>query len=59
MTEAPAIDCRNLTHRYGDFTAVDDPSLQVRRGETMGLPVISVRAGALSATQRTEIARNG
>lgn len=36
MTE-PAIDCRNLTHRYRDFTAVDDFSLQVQRGETLGL----------------------
>jgi len=33
----PAIDCRNLTHRYGDFTAVDDLSLVVRAGETVGL----------------------
>jgi ABC-2 type transport system ATP-binding protein len=32
-----AIDCRHLTHRYGHFTAVDDLSLQVRRGETLGL----------------------
>lgn len=32
-----AIDCRNLTHRYGQFTAVDDLSLKVRPGETMGL----------------------
>jgi ABC-2 type transport system ATP-binding protein len=32
-----AIDCRNLTHRYGQFTAVDDVTLQVRPGETMGL----------------------
>src|ERR1700756_461323 len=32
-----AIDCRNLTFRYGHFTAVDDLTLQVRRGETMGL----------------------
>jgi ABC-2 type transport system ATP-binding protein len=38
VTEAaPAIDCRHLSHRYGDFTAVDDVSLQVRAGETMGL----------------------
>lgn len=36
MTE-PAIDCRGLTHRYGDFTAVDDLTFTVRRGETMGL----------------------
>ena len=33
----PAIDCRNLTHRYGDFTAVDDLTLEVRAGETVGL----------------------
>jgi ABC-2 type transport system ATP-binding protein len=32
-----AIDCRGLTHRYGDFTAVDDLDLQVRAGETLGL----------------------
>jgi ABC-2 type transport system ATP-binding protein len=32
-----AIDCRNLTHRYGDFTAVDDFTLQVPAGETVGL----------------------
>ena len=32
-----AIDCQNLTHRYGQFTAVDDLSLQVRCGETVGL----------------------
>lgn len=33
----PAIDCRHLTHRYGLFTAVDDLTLQVHPGETMGL----------------------
>ncbi len=32
-----AVDCRHLTHRYGDFTAVDDFTLQVSAGETMGL----------------------
>ncbi|HEX5142570.1 MAG TPA: ATP-binding cassette domain-containing protein [Mycobacterium sp.] len=32
-----AIDCRDLTHRYGKFIAVDDLTLQVRRGETLGL----------------------
>ena len=39
MTESgpPAIDCRQLTHRYGDFTAVDDFSLEVSQGETVGL----------------------
>ena len=33
----PAIDCRHLTHRYGDFVAVDDFTLQVGTGETFGL----------------------
>jgi ABC-2 type transport system ATP-binding protein len=32
-----AIDCRHLTYRYGQFTAVDDLTLQVRPGETMAL----------------------
>jgi len=32
-----AISCRNVTHRYGDFVAVDDLSLTVATGETMGL----------------------
>jgi ABC-2 type transport system ATP-binding protein len=32
-----AVDARNLTYRYGRFTAVDDVTLQVRPGETMGL----------------------
>ena len=31
-----AIDCRHLTYRYGQFTAVDDVTLQVRPGETHG-----------------------
>ncbi|MHC9294585.1 ATP-binding cassette domain-containing protein [Mycobacterium sp. LTG2003] len=35
--QPPAIDCRNLTHRYGEFTAVDDLTLQVQPGETLGL----------------------
>ncbi len=33
----PAIDCRQLTHRYGDFVAVNDFTLQVATGETFGL----------------------
>ncbi|CDO07922.1 ABC transporter ATP-binding protein [Mycolicibacterium cosmeticum] len=38
MTSAPsAIACAGLTHRYGQFTAVDDLNLKVRTGETMGL----------------------
>jgi len=32
-----AIECRNVTHRYGDFVAVDDLSLTVAVGETVGL----------------------
>jgi len=32
-----AVDGRNLTYRYGQSTAVDDVTLQVRPGETMGL----------------------
>ena len=36
-SDALAIDCRNLVHRYGRFTAVDDFSLVVRAGETVGL----------------------
>jgi ABC-2 type transport system ATP-binding protein len=35
--DVPAIDCRHLVHRYGHFTAVDEFSLQVAAGETMGL----------------------
>jgi ABC-2 type transport system ATP-binding protein len=37
MTTPLAIDCQHLTHRYGQFTAVDDLTLQVRCGETVGL----------------------
>lgn len=32
-----AIDCRHLTYRYGQHTAVDDVTFEVRPGETMGL----------------------
>jgi ABC-2 type transport system ATP-binding protein len=32
-----AVDGRNLSHRYGQFVGVDDVTLQVRTGETMGL----------------------
>ena len=35
--DVPAIDCRNLCHSYGRVTAVDDLSLQVQVGETVGL----------------------
>nr|WP_294557267.1 ABC transporter ATP-binding protein [uncultured Rhodopila sp.] len=32
----PLIDIENLTKRFGSFTAVDDVSFQVRRGEVLG-----------------------
>src|SRR6202012_4641284 len=32
-----AVDCRHVTYRYGQFTAVDDLTLHARPGETMGL----------------------
>ena len=35
--EPIAVDCRELTYRYGEFTAVDELTMQVRAGETMGL----------------------
>ena len=31
------IEARNLVHRYGDLTAVDDLSFEIRRGEIFGL----------------------
>ncbi|MCV7194400.1 ATP-binding cassette domain-containing protein [Mycolicibacterium brumae] len=37
MPSVAAVDCRGLTHRYGDFTAVDDLTLRVEVGETFGL----------------------
>ncbi|PRC47244.1 ABC transporter ATP-binding protein, partial [Mycobacterium sp. ITM-2017-0098] len=37
MSTESAIDCRHLTHRYGKFTAVEDLSLHVHTGETVGL----------------------
>ena len=34
--ERPLIDIDHLTKRFGGFTAVDDLSFQVRRGEVLG-----------------------
>jgi ABC-2 type transport system ATP-binding protein len=36
MTDAPAIDVRNLVKRFGDRTVVDNVSMQVRTGEIAG-----------------------
>ncbi len=35
--EAPAIEARGLTKRFGDFTAASDVSFSVPRGQTFGL----------------------
>jgi len=32
-----AVSCRNLTKRFGEFTATDDVSFEVRKGEIFGL----------------------
>lgn len=37
MSEAPAIEARGLTKRYGNFFAISNIDLTVRRGEFMGL----------------------
>ncbi|MFM7248418.1 MAG: ABC transporter ATP-binding protein [Planctomycetaceae bacterium] len=34
--DQPVLDIRNLTKRYGDFTALDDLSLALRRGQILG-----------------------
>jgi len=36
MSDAPAIHVEHLTRRFGKFTAVDDVSFDVRRGEVFG-----------------------
>ncbi len=35
--EEATIVTRNLTKKYGDFTAVDDLTLEIGRGEVFGL----------------------
>ena len=35
-TEEPAIEARNLSRRFGDFTAVDRVSFRIERGEIFG-----------------------
>ena len=37
MTEHPLVDARNLVKVYGTSRVVDDVSLNIRRGETLGL----------------------
>lgn len=37
MTECAVLEVQNLTKRYGSFTAVENLSMTVRRGEFMGL----------------------
>ena len=34
---APVVDVHNLTKRFGDFTAVDGISFEIRPGEILGL----------------------
>lgn len=36
-TSVPAVECVGLTHRYGEFTAVDDLSLSIGAGEAFAL----------------------
>jgi ABC-2 type transport system ATP-binding protein len=31
------VSCRNLTKRFGDFTATDNVSFEVQKGEIFGL----------------------
>lgn len=37
MMPSPAVDVRNLTKRFGEFTAVDGISFSIRPGEILGL----------------------
>ena len=37
MTECALLEVQNLTKRYGSFTAVDNLSMTVKKGEFMGL----------------------
>jgi ABC-2 type transport system ATP-binding protein len=37
IDRTPAVRLRNATKRYGDFTALDNVSLDIRRGEVFGL----------------------
>jgi len=37
MSETPVVDIRNLTKRYGEFTALNDLTLQIPAGHVLGL----------------------
>lgn len=37
MTDEPIITVKNLVKKYGDFTAVDDISFEVKKGELFGI----------------------
>ncbi len=37
MNATPVVDIRNLTKRYGEFTALDDLTLQIPAGHVLGL----------------------
>lgn len=37
VLSSAAVECDHLTHRYGDFVAVEDLTLKVERGEVFGL----------------------
>jgi ABC-2 type transport system ATP-binding protein len=36
MPDQPVVETRNLTKKYGDFTALDDLSIHLNRGEILG-----------------------
>ena len=36
MAEAPVVETKNLTKRYGDFTALDDLTIHLERGHILG-----------------------
>ena len=38
VNDAPLVETRGLTKRYGSFTAVEELDLTVRRGELYGFP---------------------
>ncbi|MEP7118270.1 MAG: ATP-binding cassette domain-containing protein, partial [Acidobacteriota bacterium] len=64
MTEAVAIDVRELTRKFGQFTAVDHLSFQVQKGEVFGFlgangagksTTIRMLCGLLAPTSGTAI----